>query len=73
MGEKGRNLPVVQMDKLVLFLAYVINCSEQAKTKTEKIKIIVKAAVKFFNMRDLSCEKYIQILVMEKVHQTRKL
>lgn len=44
-------------DKLVLFLAYVINCSEQARTKTEKIKIIVKAAAKFLNMKDLSWEK----------------
>ncbi|XP_049416274.1 uncharacterized protein LOC125878859 [Epinephelus fuscoguttatus] len=44
-------------EKLVLFLAYVINCSDQAKTKTEKIKIIVKAAAKFLNMKELSWEK----------------
>lgn len=47
----------ISMDRTVLFVAYVINCSEQAKTKTEKIKIIVKAAAKFLDMKDLSWEK----------------
>ncbi len=46
----------ITTDRLVLSLASVINCSEQAKTKTEKIKIIVKAAPKFLNMKDLSWE-----------------
>lgn len=55
-GSGQENTGIV-MDRIVLFLAYVINCSEQAKTKTEKIKIIVKAAAKFFNMKDLSWEK----------------
>lgn len=27
-------------DKLILFIAYVINCADQAKHKTEKIKIL---------------------------------
>lgn len=45
------------MDRLVLFLAHVTNCSEQAKTKTEKIKITVKAAAKFLDMKDVSWEK----------------
>jgi len=32
-------------------------CSEQAKTKIEKIKtIVIKAAAKFLNMKDLSWE-----------------
>lgn len=47
----------ISVDKLILFLTYVINCSDQAKTQTEKIKVIVKAAVKFLNMNDLSWEK----------------
>jgi len=42
---------------MVLFLAYVIKCSEQAKTKIEKIKtMVIKAAAKFLNMKDLSWE-----------------
>lgn len=47
----------LSVDRLVLFLAYVINCSEQVKTKTKKIKVIVKAAAKFLNMTGLSWEK----------------
>lgn len=64
MEEKGRNQPEVQMDKHVLFLAQV---------KTEKIKIVVKAAAKFFKVKICLGEKYIEILVMENVHQTHKL
>lgn len=47
----------ISVDRLVLFLAYVTNCSDQAKTKPEKIKIIVKAAAKFLNVKDLLWEK----------------
>ncbi|XP_061909386.1 uncharacterized protein LOC133653724 isoform X2 [Entelurus aequoreus] len=47
----------LSMDKLVVFLAYVINCTEQARNKTEKIKIIVKEAAKFFNLKELSWEQ----------------
>lgn len=36
------------MDKMVLFMAYVINCADQVKQKTEKIKIIVRAAREVF-------------------------
>lgn len=53
--DKDQN--TVTLEKLIPFLAYIINCSEQARTKTEKIKIIVKAAVRFFNVTDLSWER----------------
>uniref|UniRef100_A0A146QDP1 Zn-dependent peptidases, insulinase domain-containing protein n=1 Tax=Fundulus heteroclitus TaxID=8078 RepID=A0A146QDP1_FUNHE len=46
----------ITMDKLILFMAYVINCTDQVKQKTEKIKIIVKGAEKFFSAKDLSWE-----------------
>ena len=45
------------MDKLILFVAYVINCADQVKHKTEKIKIIVKGAEKIFDMKHLSWEQ----------------
>lgn len=57
-------------DKLVLFLACVINCSEQVKSKNERTKIIVKAAAKFLNMKDLLWEKHMLTLVKERGHQT---
>ena len=47
----------IKSEQLVLFIAYVINCTEQAKHKSEKIKIIVKAAARFLNLRNLSWEK----------------
>ncbi|XP_013859124.1 uncharacterized protein LOC106514416, partial [Austrofundulus limnaeus] len=37
----------VTVEKIMLFMAYVINCTDQVKHKTEKIKIIVKGAEKF--------------------------
>ena len=45
------------MDKLILFVAYVINCADHVKHKTEKIKIIVEGAEKFLDMKDLSWEQ----------------
>ena len=45
------------MDKLVLFMAYVINCADQVKQKTEKIKIIVRAAEKYLGVKDVSWEQ----------------
>lgn len=44
------------MEKLILFIVYVINCSDQVKHKTEKIKIIVKGAERFFGIKDISWE-----------------
>lgn len=49
--------PIITLYKLIQFLGSIISCSEQAKTKNEKITIIVKAAAKFFNVKDLSWEK----------------
>lgn len=56
--DKGKKQSETTMnsERLVLFIAYVINCTEQAKTRTEKIKIIVKAAATFLSLR-LSVDK----------------
>lgn len=48
--------PGLTMEKLILFIVYVINCSDQVKHKTEKIKIIVKGAERFFGIKDISWE-----------------
>ncbi len=40
-----------------MFMAYVIKCTNQVKQKTEKIKIIVKGAEKFLNMKEISWEQ----------------
>lgn len=44
------------VEKLILFMAYVINCTDQVKHKTEKIKIIVRGAEKFFGLKGASWE-----------------
>lgn len=44
-------------DKLIVFIAYVINCTDQVKHKTEKIKIIVKGAEKFLGLKEVSWER----------------
>ncbi|XP_037531028.1 uncharacterized protein LOC119408303 [Nematolebias whitei] len=43
---------IYSLENLVLFIAYVINCTVQAKNKTEKIKIIVKGAEKFLGFKE---------------------
>ncbi|XP_073730159.1 uncharacterized protein [Misgurnus anguillicaudatus] len=55
--EKRQRETMINSESLVLFIAYVINCTEQAKNRTEKIRIVVKAAAKFLNLANLSWEK----------------
>lgn len=47
---------IVNKTDFVLFMVDVINCSAQAERKTEKIKIIVKAAERFLGVRGLGLE-----------------
>lgn len=44
-------------DQLILFLACVIKCTDQAKNKTEEIKIIVKEVEKVLGVKDVSWEQ----------------
>ncbi|MEQ2223491.1 hypothetical protein ILYODFUR_037296 [Ilyodon furcidens] len=46
----------LSVEKLILFIAYVINCTDQAKHKTEKIKIIVRGAERFLGFKEGSWE-----------------
>lgn len=48
--------PGLTVEKMILFIAYVINCTDQVKHKTEKIKIIVKGAERFFGIKGISWE-----------------
>lgn len=47
---------IVKKTDFVLFMVEVINCSAQTERKTEKIKIIVKAAERFLGVRGLGLE-----------------
>lgn len=47
---------VFSVQQLILFMSYVVNCSSQAKSKTERIRIVVKGAEKFFGLRGVSWE-----------------
>lgn len=40
----------------VAFLAEVVNCSAQTHSRTERIKIIIKAARKYLNLGELTVD-----------------
>ncbi|MED6243810.1 hypothetical protein ATANTOWER_027374 [Ataeniobius toweri] len=46
----------LSVEKLILFIAYVINCTDQTKHKTEKIKIIVRGVERFLGFKEGSWE-----------------
>lgn len=48
---------LVDLRKFVIFIAGVINATTEAKSKTERIQIIVKAAVNHLSLNDLSWEE----------------
>lgn len=58
-GGAQRVLPNTELTvhKLILFIACVINCTDQAKHKTEKIKITVRGAEQFLALKDVSWEQ----------------
>lgn len=47
---------IVEKRKFVAFMVEVINCSAQAGSRTERTKIIAKAAEKYLEMEELSVE-----------------
>lgn len=57
---------IVSKNEFVLFMVEVINCSAQRRSKTEKIKIIVKAAEKYLNIKGLSWEIVKEVLHCNK-------
>lgn len=56
VGQAEESSTALTVDKLILFIAYVINCTDQVKQKTEKIKIIVKGAERFLGIDNISWE-----------------
>ncbi|CAJ1084286.1 uncharacterized protein LOC113119923 [Xyrichtys novacula] len=57
VSKAKENTLTVSKNDFVLFMVEVINCSAQTNSKTEKIKIIIKAAEKYLDIKGLSCEK----------------
>lgn len=45
---------LIDLKKLIIFIAGVINATTITKSKTERIQIIVKAAVNHLNLTELS-------------------
>ncbi len=56
VGQAVGSNPTLTVDGLILFIAYAINCTDQVRHKTEKIKIIVKGAEKFLGINNISWE-----------------
>ncbi len=48
---------LIDLRKLLIFIAGVINATTEAKSKTKRIQIIVKAAVNHLNLTELSWEE----------------
>ena len=46
----------------VLFIAEIINCSAQTTSRTERIKIIVKTAEKYLDVKGLQWENITETL-----------
>lgn len=53
---------LVNKNDFVLFMADIINCSAQTKSRNERIKIIVKSAEKYLDVKGMSCEDVRDIL-----------
>jgi len=52
-----RLIVTVDLKKLVTFIAGVINATMEGKSKTDRIQIIVKAAVHHLDIRELTWEE----------------
>lgn len=57
---------LMRKDDFVLFMVEIINCTAQVERKTEKIKIIVKAAQKYLGFKNTSWE-----LVEERLNESQ--
>ncbi len=55
VGQAVESNPTLTVDGLILFIAYVINCTDQVRHKTEKINN-VKGAEKFLGINNISWE-----------------
>ncbi len=53
---------IVSKNDFVLFMAEIINCSAQTKSRNERIKIIVKSAEKYLDVKGLLWETIRDIL-----------
>ena len=53
---------IVSKGDFVLFMAEIINCSAQTSSRTERIKIIVKAAEKYLDTKGMPWERVRDIL-----------
>lgn len=62
----SRNIEVIA-DKVsfITFMAEVVNCSAQTESRTERIKIIIKAAEKYLEIRDISVEMINERLIIQ--------
>lgn len=54
---------LVSKNDFVPFMADIINCSAQSSSRNERIKIIVKSAEKYLDVKELSCEDVENILI----------
>lgn len=51
---EDENILLVNKENFVYFMAEVINCTFQAKGRSEKIEIIVRSAARYLNIHGVS-------------------
>jgi len=81
VSKEGNEIDMVQVktneDKLVIgkmefvsFMVEVINCSAQTESRTERMKIIIRAAEKYLNVAGVTSEKINETLMAKSSSQT---
>ncbi len=60
----------MSVDKVwfVTFIAEVVNCSAQTESRTERIKIIIRAAEKYLELEDVTVDLINDRLKMQTVN-----
>lgn len=61
---------IVSKNNFVLFMAEIVNCSAQTSSRTERIKIIVRSAEKFLDVKELLWES-VRDTLNEEVQQSQ--
>lgn len=56
------DIMLVSKRNFVLFMVEVINCTAQTERRSEKLRIIVKAAERFLEIKGLTCEDIMENL-----------
>lgn len=55
-GQSKESEMIVNKVSFVAFIAEVVNCSAQTESRTERIKIVIRAAEKYLELEDVTVD-----------------